>query len=264
MSYLLEGRIAGRATPHIVEPLAGATVKLYRQGTAENAGFSLRDEEESRGGEGALLGQTRVNGDGSFRIDLAERSVFGRGAVEAYAGGPLRIDVYLRALPGAPETERAVQFTVATVQPEWSEGAGARNASWSHEIPTEEWSQVREKLDLWMVAGRVVDSGGQPLDGVRVQVYDSDVVDDDLLGTADTDAEGRFRVDYAGSAFRDTPVGVGYEQGDRPDIYFRVETPDGTVLLDEGKKRGDDADRKDIPACFHAELAVQAGAVGRG
>jgi hypothetical protein len=263
MSYLLEGRIAGRATPHVLEPLAGATIKLYRHGSHEPLGFALRDEEESRGGEGALLGQTRVEPDGSFRIDLAERSVFGRGAVEGYDGGALRLDVYCRALPGAPETENAVQFTVASVQPRWSEGTGAKSASWSHEIPTAEWSQVREGLDLWMVAGRVVDSGGEPLDGVRVSVFDADVVDDDLLGTADTDRDGHFRVDYAGSAFRDTPVGVDFEQGGRPDIYFRVETPDGTVLLDEGKRRADDADRKDVGPCVHFELSVDPRAAGR-
>jgi hypothetical protein len=263
MSYLLEGRIVGRATPHHAEPLAGATVKLYRHGSDDAEGFSIRDDEEARGGEGALLGQTRVEPDGSFRIDLAERSVFGRGAVEGYAGGPLRVDVFCRALSGAPETGNAVQFTAATLRPQWSEGGETKSASWSHEIPTEEWERVREKLDLWMVAGRVVDAGGVPLDGVRVHVYDADVMDDDLLGTAETDADGRFRVDYAGSAFRDTPIGVGYEQGGRPDIYFRVETPDGTVLLDEGKRRADDADRKDVSPCFHAELTVNPKGAGR-
>jgi hypothetical protein len=256
MSYLLEGRIVGRSTPHDAEPLAGATIKLYRHGSDDAEGFSIRDDDESRGGEGALLGQTRVEPDGAFRIDLSERSVFGRGAVEGYTGGPLRVDVFCRALQGAPETSNAVQFTAATLRPEWSETGQGKSASWNHEIPVEEWSQVREKLDLWMVAGRVVDGGGLPLDGVRVHVYDADVVDDDLLGTAETDGDGHFRVDYTGSAFRDTPVGVDYEQGGRPDIYFKVETPDGTVLLDEGKRRADDADRKDVSPCFYAELAV--------
>jgi hypothetical protein len=45
--------------------------------------------------------------------------------------------------------------------------------------------------------------------GVRVQAFDGDIAQHDLLGSAVTDALGRFRIDYKSEDFRDTPIPWG-------------------------------------------------------
>jgi hypothetical protein len=63
-----------------------------------------------------------------------------------------------------------------------------------------------------------------PLSGLIVQAFDKDLLFDDRLGTATTDAKGRFDIRYEESDFSDF-----FER--RPDIYLRVRDADGTLLL---------------------------------
>lgn len=65
---------------------------------------------------------------------------------------------------------------------------------------------------------------GQPMPGLRVQALDQDLLFDDRLGTATTDAKGRFEIRYRQSDFSDF-----FER--HPDIYLRVFAPDGALLL---------------------------------
>ena len=66
------------------------------------------------------------------------------------------------------------------------------------------------------VAGSVREAGSdRPLRGLIVRAYDKDVVFDDHLGDARTDAEGRFEIQFTELAFKDA-----FEQ--RPDVYLRI------------------------------------------
>ena len=66
------------------------------------------------------------------------------------------------------------------------------------------------------VAGRVCEQeSGRPLTGLTVRAWDDDLVSDDLLGTATTDAEGRFEIRFTADAFHDL-IGASL------DIYLRV------------------------------------------
>jgi hypothetical protein len=66
--------------------------------------------------------------------------------------------------------------------------------------------------------GRVVSGDGAPLAGALVALADRDLVLDDLLGAAETDAEGRFRVAFARESFNREPL-----EGERtPDLYAVV------------------------------------------
>lgn len=75
------------------------------------------------------------------------------------------------------------------------------------------------------VIGTIVeDETGKPLAGLRVRAFDKDLLLDDRLGEAVTDAEGRFEVEYAEAMFRDF-------NETEPDIYIRVYDPSGEKLV---------------------------------
>lgn len=103
----------------------------------------------------------------------------------------------LELSPAPPEAPRAAEA-----------GAGARAA---------EPSRFR-------LAGRVCAlESDEPLAGVVVRAFDKDVVSDDYLGSAMTDAEGRYEVHFGADAFR-----AGFDR--HPDLYVRVFAADGREL----------------------------------
>jgi hypothetical protein len=65
---------------------------------------------------------------------------------------------------------------------------------------------------------------GDPLPGLLIRAYDLDLLKDDSLGDAVSDAEGRFQIHFTERAFAEIP-------GQRPDIYLRVFDAAGGVEL---------------------------------
>jgi carotenoid cleavage dioxygenase len=59
---------------------------------------------------------------------------------------------------------------------------------------------------------------GRPLSGYQVRAYDKDVLRDDFLGDATTDAAGRFAIDFTDARFKDL-----FES--QPDLYLCVFAP---------------------------------------
>jgi hypothetical protein len=258
MSYIFTGKLQARTCGGSVVPVANATLMVYRKIDGEDAGFSVREPEEVRGREYTLISQGRTDANGEFRINFGEKTIYGhRGTMHRYAGEPFMLDVLVRAADGnLPDHDpEPVQFTVGTVTPSW-EGE-EHTARWEHEISEAEWLQVRSALDVWRIHGRVIRADTKaPAEGVTVFAYDADLVQDDFLGSATTDRQGRFVIDYPGSAFRQTAIrGADFERGG-PELYFRVESADGTVLLKEEKSRGNKPDRADASNCFSTELTV--------
>jgi hypothetical protein len=75
----------------------------------------------------------------------------------------------------------------------------------------------------WMVFGRVLDSGGRPVTGVRVRVFDRDRRYDDLLGETETDEYGDFSVVYHERVFAEAGEAL-------PELYVMVEDQRGNQL----------------------------------
>ncbi|UCE19729.1 MAG: hypothetical protein JSV84_05125 [Gemmatimonadota bacterium] len=74
------------------------------------------------------------------------------------------------------------------------------------------------------ITGQVEEAeSGRGVPGVVVSAFDKDLLFDDLLGEAMTDAQGKFRLEYAEGEFRDL-----FEK--RPDIYLTVKTVSGRTL----------------------------------
>ncbi len=68
----------------------------------------------------------------------------------------------------------------------------------------------------YRIVGAVVNRQRQVLAGLRVEAWDKDPLFDDLLGTAITDAEGRFQIDFDETYFQE----LFLDQD--PDLFFRV------------------------------------------
>lgn len=269
MRYLLTGRLAGQLTPQDVEPLADVTVRVYLNpgrddGTAvpgafrEEFGFVSAEAERDK--ETYLVAQARTGPDGEFEIDFSARTVFGyRGWTGAYAGQPLEIDVFFSAVPGrSTETTREpAHVTLGYLVPDWQEADGTLTARFEHVLDTARWNEVRARFDAWSVLGRVTeDPTDLPLGNLRVFAFDADLVQDDPLGSAVTDAQGRFRIDFMSRDFQRTLARVPYERKG-PDLYFRIEAEDGRLLIDEGKAGAAHPDRKDIGNASWTEFRVQ-------
>ena len=74
-----------------------------------------------------------------------------------------------------------------------------------------------------IVTARVVSrQNHQPITGAAVRVYDKDMVSDDFLGEATTDADGRFSVSFSSDDFKGKVS--GFEA--RPDIFVKVTNPE--------------------------------------
>jgi len=68
------------------------------------------------------------------------------------------------------------------------------------------------------IVGTIVEAeSGKPLSGLQVRAYDKDFLFDDKLGTAVTDAQGKFRIDYYAIDFS---LLAGLETV--PELYLRV------------------------------------------
>ncbi len=85
-------------------------------------------------------------------------------------------------------------------------------------VPWYSWKRFR-------VRGVVVDqTTGRPLAGHRVAAFDKDLVYDDFLGDAETDANGEFEIRFLDTDFKDmTEV--------RPDLYLQVFAPDSAAAI---------------------------------
>jgi hypothetical protein len=255
MSYVLSGRLRARCSADVVEPIANQSVMIYWVPEGERSNFTVRTHDEARAREYLLLAQGRTDAEGAFEIEIGRDTLLGhRGSTRVYAGGPLQIEVYHRGTGG--ETEPA-QFTIGQIQPVWTASGNQQTAHFDEVVSAEQWAQVKAALDEWTIVGRVRQPDGTPAPGYQVFAYDADPVHDDFLGSTQTSADGTFRIDYRGSAFRPTPIaGVDFERGG-PELYFHVQDASGSVVYEEPSSRGAQSDRARAPNWFHVELKVQ-------
>ena len=97
-----------------------------------------------------------------------------------------------------------------------------------------EWS-VKKKFgrlkpgpEDWLVCGRVLGPRGKGLPDLRVSVFDKDLLFDDRLGEAVTDADGQFNILYQTNDFKDLLES-------KPDLYLKVISEKGKLLFTSEK-----------------------------
>ena len=259
-NYIFRGKLCGTLCGACEEPLAGVKVRLYRLRPGQDAArlavadpkttLALLDAGQISAKQGSLLGEFDTDAEGGFTAELGGD----------YDGGAFEVDVYCGTvphLPPRPHPPEPVQFSITTLQPQWRERGDALQAAWNYCLPPRLWCYIRARFDAWVICGRVtVCRTGEPAEGVRVFAFDRDWLQDDPLGSGLTDATGHFRIDYSGADFRKGTF-INIELFGGPDVYFRIETVGGDVLLAEPPSEGRAPGRENIGPCFCVELCVE-------
>jgi hypothetical protein len=263
MSYILKGRLCGYLCGECFEPLAKVKVRLYSVREDQNVTalavaspkdtFAILSEAEVQQKQSYLLGEFETNDAGEFVAELDEQ--------QGYKGGPFEVDVYCATVPGrkpTPQPPQPIQFTVTVLQPLWRRNERGAIAIWDYCLSQRYWCLVRSRFGAWVICGRVVvcDTGA-PVSTVKVSALDVDWLQDDPLGSAITDASGKFRIDYQAADFKKDVLGLNIELIGGPDLYFKVESLSGTALLTEPSSRGRAPDRENVGNCFCVELCVK-------
>ena len=262
MTYIFCGQLSGQIAPGFSEPLAGATLRLYKyRGTKYVSGLSVADPstiltllspDAIQAKKASFLAETTADAEGRFIFALDEQS--------DYDGSPGELDLFLTNVPNhkgqAPKPPVQIPLTTLRLKVQKPEET---LVAWEYCLPANFWREVRAAFDAWVICGRILGQGtAQPMSNVRVTAFDADWLQDDLLGSAVTDQAGNFRIDYTRADFTRTPLSplINMENGG-PDLYFKLTAPDGTPLLDEPKTQGQMAGRKDANHYFFIEFNVE-------
>lgn len=262
--YRFVGKLCGYLCEECRESLSGVTVRLYRasreitqRASADPKDtFELISDEGAANKKGDLIAETNTDTDGKFSFSL--------GPDQKYSGEAFEIDVYCGTVPHRKDTATPpvpLQFSITTLQPQWRASDNGFLAAWEYCIPARYWCHIRGRFGAWTICGHItICDSGAPLGGVRVFAFDRDWLQDDPLGSSVTDGTGHFRIDYSDTDFKKTifPT-INIELFGGPDIYFRVETLGGTVLLAEPPDRARASDRNNRGPCFCVDLCVPKG-----
>jgi hypothetical protein len=261
--YIFKGSVFGALCSDCREPLAGMTLKFYRLAPERNVTmlavanpkdtFAQVDEAAVAARKSLLLAETVIDEQGNFAVEFSK----------SYGGEAFEIDLYCGTVPHrkpGPKAPPPLQFTITTIQPMWRAVEQDRVAAWEYTIPYRYWCGIRGRFGAWTICGYVrLCSNKAPIGGVRVRAFDVDWLQDDALGNAVTDGSGHFRIDYSADDFKKTifSPAINIEWTGGPDLYFRVETLSGTVLLAESSSRGRAPDRENAGPCFCVDLCLE-------
>lgn len=196
----------------------------------------------------AAVASGPVAADGSFCLE------------GSYDGG--LVDIYVQIdrvpLPGSEPSERPlpepVWMFLGTFEPIRDDAGFVLHLN----IPNPVWCRLKRRADAWTIAGRVTSCAEPhaPIGGVTVSAFDTDVVQDDALGSAVTSSTGIFRIDYPGSAYR-KGTWIDVELFGGPDVYFKITDSGGAVLPPaEDRSVGRTPGRCDTGPCACFELCV--------
>jgi len=263
MAHVLRGTLCGRVCADCPIPVSNVVVRVYRvEDLDQSSGLAaanpklttrLLSAAEVDAKADRLVGEGRTAEDGSYAIELTG---------ENYSGGPVEVDLTVEAasLSGRESLEARADVSLTTLQPTW---LGREDdhlvAAWDNCLSQRLWCRILEAIGLWVICGVVRDCETEAaVPGVVVTAFDTDWLQDDEIGATTTDGFGRFRIWYVKSDFTPTIFpGIDVELVGGPDLYFRVETSGGVVLLEEHPTRGRGPDREDVGNCFCVELCLE-------
>lgn len=251
MNYILRLRLCGYTCDECYEPLSNVTVRLYSYQGSDAATVAAADPKHTfaqltqpqlREKADRLLAQGSLDAEG--RIDLH--------LDDLYDGGAFDVDIEVFG-----QNERdSFALHLTTLAPTWRQTEDGIIAVWDHCLSSRIWCYIRSLIDSWVICGQVVFCETQrPISGVKVTAFDRDLLQDDTLGSAVTDINGQFRIEYTRADFR-PGTWADIELIGGPDVYFHVHHTSGAPLLIEPPSKGRETGRENIGHCFCVTLCL--------
>jgi len=240
MNYKFKGSLCGYLCEDCSEPLYGIQVLLYipwqKERVIENTVASTKDtfrlvtKEEQNARKDLLIATTQTDEKGNFEFTLDEK----------YANTAFDIDFVCGTVPRTPPRpprREPLQFHLTTLYPQWRIEKEQQYAyyQWQYCVTAKWWCYIRGHFfDAWVICGHLYVCGTKtPIPNVKVTAWDADFLTDDNLGSAVTDANGHFRIDYSSIDFKqtflsplinvETDPGLPLTFKSGPDVYFKYE-----------------------------------------
>lgn len=220
--------------------------------------FRLVTEDEKKQRSKLLIAKTETDEKGNFEFEIDEK----------YKATAFDIDFECGTVPRTPIREprkKPLQFHLTTFYPQWIiekipgvEFSEIYYFHWHYCISAKWWCYIRGYyFDAWVICGHLRNcSDNTPIANATVKAFDADLITDDFLGSAVTDASGHFRIDYSSADFRVNFIPWGLETDNTfpfftsgPDVYFTAEL--GGVLL---IKETDSDRRNNVGYCLCVDL----------
>jgi hypothetical protein len=275
MNYSLKGNLRGFYCGDYSDFLRHVKIRAYTVDAGANLAalavsrekesFHQRTPDELKSLSNRLLVETITDESGNFTLEFSDKV--------KYEGGAFDIDFeigtdWAKTLLGpdrkSPKTTGPFQFHITTLQPLWKTSQKNENdrrlsAYWEYAISNKFWCWILKLFGLYVICGKVKDcKNDTAVSGVKVFAYDVDLIQDDYLGFGVTDTEGNVKIYYSEADFSKTIFNwLNVEWPAGPDLYFRIEAGDGTVLLNENRQRGHDRDRTNASNCFCIDFCVE-------
>ncbi|HEX2631008.1 MAG TPA: hypothetical protein VHM26_18455 [Chitinophagaceae bacterium] len=267
MKYIFRGKLCGYLCDDCYDWLSGIEVLLYlpwqKEKVLANAvadtkeTFHLVSKEENASRKELLIARTKTDEEGNFEFELDEK----------YANTAFDIDFVCGTVPRNPGKPRKdpLQFHLTTVYPQWRLDQRERYFfHWKYCIPAKWWCFIRgHYFDAWVICGRIVVCGTKtPIPNVKITAWDADFFSDDNLGSATSDANGHFRIDYSTLTFKQTFLSpwinietdpgphITFKSG--PDVYFKYELNGVPIQGETSANR-----RNNVGYCLCVELCLK-------
>jgi hypothetical protein len=272
MSYILKGNLSGYLCDECFESLNGTEVLLYQPWdqqnitantvTSEKDTFRLVTQKESDARKGLLIARTKTDEKGDFEFVLDEK----------YSRTAFDIDFICGSVPRIPPKPRKeqLQFHLTTFYPQWRIDKLQQNYLYqlNYAITAKWWCYIRGYyFDAWVICGHLRNcETGAAIANATVKAWDADFITDDYLGSATTDINGHFRIDYTSADFKVNFIPLKLETdpswpffSSGPDVYFKAEI--GSVkLIDETSANR----RKNVGYCLCVDLCTKINVVDPG
>lgn len=272
MKNIFKGTLKGQLCDDCLEYIANVEVLLYLPYRKEvfstavadaKETFHLVTKEEAKQRENLLIAKTFTDENGNFEFSIDEK----------YANSAFDIDFICGTVPPKipkPKRVEPLQFHITTLVMEWrrNQFEEFNFFNWTHEISYKFWCYIRGYyFDAWVICGHLVNcKTNTPIANAKVTAFDADFLTDDNLGTATTDSNGYFRIDYSSIKFKQTflsplinvetdpSLPLTFQSG--PDVYFKAEIA-GTTLINETRANV----RKNVGYCLCVKLCSEVNVV---
>ncbi len=280
MAFIFKGSLAGYLCDDCSETIPNLKVRIYRPldkdfnltaaaVAATKDTFRSLSDREVEAKAGRLIAEGVTDELGNFEIAISGN----------YSGSAFDVDFTCGSVPRKPPFPKRNfdirQFHLTTLMPQWKQqfGEGQGDAEgtaqdnhhyyfgWAYELPSKWWCFIKGYyFDTWTICGRLRDCKTQrPLNNVKIIAMDADFLTDDAIGSALTDANGEFRIDYSSADFKktflspvlniETDVTLPWRSG--PDVYFKAEYLGAGLVLETAANR-----RKNVGYCLCVDLCL--------